>query len=101
METTTTLRFKSEAADLIEHLAEEIETALIAEISGHGLPIVTAYFVHPCGTSVQIGLRFEQIDPENVEAVTAQLVQGALEKVNASKDADSRGKQTSTLLVGV
>ena len=98
---TTTVRFASVDADAVAGIAEHLDAALRSAIDAQGAGAVRGYFVRPVGATVQVGLRFVGMDPEHVEGTADELLQAALKDLNGIRANEStRGKRTSTLLVG-
>lgn len=100
MELTTTVRFNGADVSTAERIATELDDAIRAEIKEQGAGSIRQYFVRTVGVTVQVGLRFNGMDPDHVEETADEVLEGALSKVPALSGAASHGKRTSTLLVG-
>lgn len=82
----TTVVGVNERADLsFAELAERLDGAVPAAIVELGMGDVSAYFVTPdWGTKhLQVGLRFERMDPQHIESVADEILELAF-KIAAS-----------------
>lgn len=102
-ELTTTVRVDGVSAAELPAVADAVESALVSAIQEEGQLTVTGYFVAARATenSLQIGLRFEGMDPQFIEETASELLKLALERLGEFKDRGAVAKRTSSQLVGV
>lgn len=80
-ELTTSLSINGGEPEFLDDYAARLDTALLALI--HFRDEVTAYFVSPNHESyeIEVGLRFEGMDPQKIEATASSILDEAIRDV--------------------
>jgi hypothetical protein len=79
VELTTVVRVEGASTDSLESLAKNLEDAVATAINDLGMAAVTAYFVVPERSQLQVGLRFEGMAPENIEGTATDVLEHAIQ----------------------
>lgn len=97
MELTTTVRFDRNVYTNLQDTAAQLERALVETIQDEGIAALTEYFVQARENVVQVGLRFEGMEPIYVRETADDVLASALNRIRPT---DGATKRTSTTLVG-
>lgn len=100
---TTIVRVDDVVGDDLTSIARIVEENLVKAISDEGAGAVKAYFVSAdaASSSLRIGLRFEGMDPAEIEGTASELLELALDASGTDHGHRNHTRRLSTRLVGV
>jgi hypothetical protein len=98
-ELTTTLSINSKSATGLDEYVARLEEALVAVIREYGA--ITAYFVDPDNEAVeiQLGLRFEGMDPEIITEVADEVLKAAIVRASGQSSSEPEPVREESTLV--